>query len=72
MSDEHPVPIYLLESREFPDGRVVTLDEWIDAERLAGFSGPGHFGSPPSPATAGFVGNGYRGLIRYAEENDPT
>jgi hypothetical protein len=70
MSDEHPVPIYLLASKEFPDGRIVSLAEWVEAERLAGFSGPGHFSSPAAPATAGFTGNGYRGLIRYREENE--
>lgn len=61
--------IYLLETPEHPAQHDVTLAEWIDAERQAGFSGPGHFASPRSPATAGFTGNGYRGLIRYTEED---
>jgi hypothetical protein len=65
-----PTPIYRVESDDFPEGRVVTLDEWIEFERLAGFSGPGHFSVPARPATAGFSGKGYRGLIRYAEEDE--
>ena len=72
MSDEHPEPVYLLSSKEFPDGRIVSLAEWVEAERLAGFSGPGHFSSPATPATAGFTGNGYRRLIRYSDETDGT
>lgn len=59
-TDEHPVP------------REVTLAEWLAAEKLAGFSGPGHFARFPEPATGGFTGNGYRGLIRYGEEDDPA
>jgi hypothetical protein len=60
-------PVYVIHTPEFPDGRQVPLEEWIAIEKLAGFSGPGHYSDPPSPATAGFTAANFRGTIRYPD-----
>ena len=44
---------YYLKISSQPE-RESTLDEFIEAERAANFTGPGHFLDPPSPATHSF------------------
>lgn len=34
--------------------REVTVEEFVMAEREAGFNGPGHYSNPVSPATGSF------------------
>ncbi len=49
--------------------KKVSLEEWISAERSAGFFPRGGVG----PATGGFSGNGIRGFIRPKKPNSvPT
>ena len=52
-------------SRERFNEEEVTLEVYIEAERLAGFSGPGHFSSPKTQATEAFSNNGISGRIDY-------
>jgi hypothetical protein len=57
---------------QYGDGPVteVTMEEFVQAERAAGFHNT--MGEPDRPATAGFSGGNVRGTVRYAAQETPS
>lgn len=60
------MPLYLIKTSEDDYWREVDVDEFVRAEKAAGFVG----GRPGRPCTAGFEGNGVRGRVRYAFDKE--
>lgn len=63
MNDDYTVKYYL--SHEILGEKEVTKEEFIKAERAAGFRSKS--GNDNECATGGFSGNGLRGHVRYIE-----
>ena len=60
---------YLLSLNIFgvkPKWQEVTKEQWVRAERIAGFRNT--MGQPDEPATRGFTGGGIRGTIKQRRE----
>ena len=62
---------YLTRSSKYEDFKEVSLAEYIQAEKNAGFNGPGHHKTPKEPATYYFVGhNGLSGMVVITNDNE--
>lgn len=55
---------YFLKADHEADFSVVTKEQFVRAERIAGFRNT--MGQPNEPATAGFGGRGIQGRVEYA------
>jgi len=61
---------YLTKVIDGEEFKEVSLDEYIQTEKNAGFRGPGHHKNPKEPATDYFVGyNGLSGKVVIVNDN---
>jgi hypothetical protein len=61
---------YLLKGYKPPYEKVeLTLEQYINLEKIAGFSGPGHYEDPPQPACRGFTTPTLKASVEWTPDN---